>query len=63
MPRWHGVPAQFLQQGQARRDDDAVMPAARNVRVDVVFACTNEKHFGRIQEHSLGADAPLESTP
>jgi len=60
MPRWHGGRAQLLEQGHARRDDDAFMPAARDVTVGVVLPCTNEQHARRIHEHGLGSEMPLE---
>lgn len=61
MPRWHCVPAQLLEYRKAWRDDDAVVSAARDVTVGVVFPRTNEKHASHIQEYSLGPDVPFES--
>jgi hypothetical protein len=61
MPRWRVVAAQFLKDGQARRDDDAVMPGAPNMTVGVVLARYDEKHPSRIHKNSLAAYVELES--
>lgn len=60
MPRWHGVAAQFLEQAQVRRDDDAAMPAAGDVTVDVVFPGIDEKHASAVQERDPGAHVKFE---
>ena len=60
MTRWHGVSAQFLEHRQTWRDDDAVVSAARNMTVGVVFPRTDEKHASRIQEYRPGPDVPFE---
>ncbi|WP_102906927.1 hypothetical protein [Variovorax sp. WDL1] len=62
MLRRDALPAQLLQHGQARRDDDAGMPdAGDQMTFRIVIARADEEHAIGVKERGLGSDAPADS--